>query len=77
MQHLCTDSGYSPEDLLEAVNNRDDIWCESGKSMLAAWQDDDDDLSIYLSIYLFYFSVLYLYYNSSSVKKNPDEIICK
>ena len=55
LQQLSTDSGYSVEDLLKAMDDRDE-WCvcvcvcererererESGKSVLAAWHDDDD-----------------------------------
>ena len=45
LQQLCTDTGCSQEDLLEAMDNRDELWereREFGKSVLAARQDDDD-----------------------------------
>ena len=44
IQQLCDDTGCNPEDLPEAMNDRE-TWRErgSGISVLAAWHDDDDD----------------------------------
>ena len=44
IQQLCDDTGCSPEDLPEAMNDRE-MWRErgSGISVLAARHDDDDD----------------------------------
>ena len=43
IQQLCDDTGCNPEDLPEAMNDRE-TWRErSGISMLAARHDDDDD----------------------------------
>ena len=49
IQQLCEDTGYSPEDLPEAMNDREK-WRERVRiSVLAArHDDDDDDVSIYL-----------------------------
>ena len=46
IQQLCDDTGCNPEDLPEAMNDRE-TWRErgSGISVLAAWHDDDDFLS--------------------------------
>ena len=43
IQQLCEDTGCSPEDLLEVMNDRE--WGERGSwiSVLMALQDDDDD----------------------------------
>ena len=42
-QQLCDDTGCNPEDLPEAMNDRE-TWRErSGMSLLAARHDDDDD----------------------------------
>ena len=40
LQQLCTDTGWSVENLQETMNDRDK-WQESEKSVLAAWHDDD------------------------------------
>ena len=44
IQQLCDDTGYNPEDLPKAMNDRK-TWRErgSGISVLAARHDDDDD----------------------------------
>ena len=44
IQQLCDDTGCNPEDLPEAINDRE-TWRErgSGISVLAARHDDDDD----------------------------------
>ena len=48
LQLLCMDRGCSLEDLPEAIKDRDKWWeRESGKSVLAAWHDDDN-------IYIFF-----------------------
>ena len=49
IQQLCDDTGCNPEDLPEAMNNRE-TWRErgSGISVLAARHDDDDDDDILL-----------------------------
>ena len=46
IQQLCEDTGCSPEDLPEAMNDREDWWEGSGISVLAARHDDDDDLTV-------------------------------
>ena len=43
IQQLCVDTGCSPEDQPEAMNEREGGERESGISVLMAWQDDDDD----------------------------------
>ena len=44
IQQLCKDTECSPENLPEAMNNREKgRERESGISVLAAWHDDDDD----------------------------------
>ena len=67
IQQLCEDTGCGPEDLPEAMNDREK-WRErgSGISVLAARHDDDDDdddmlglqrkghsLSLYIYIYIY------------------------
>ena len=49
IQQLCEDTGCNPEDLPEAMNDREK-WREreSGISVLAARRDDDDDIYIKL-----------------------------
>ena len=44
IQQLCDDTGCKPEDLPEAMNDRE-TWRErgSGISVIAAWHDDDDN----------------------------------
>ena len=46
MQELCEDTGYSPEDLPEAMNDREE-WRKRVRDMLAAWHDDDDSIRKY------------------------------
>ena len=41
IQQLCADTGCSPEDLLEAMDNREGGERGSGISVLMAWHDDD------------------------------------
>ena len=41
LQHLFADIGFSLEDLLRTMDDRDEWW--SGKSVLAAQHDDDDE----------------------------------
>ena len=43
IQQLCEDTGCSPEDLPETMNDRRSGERGSGISVLAAWHDDDDD----------------------------------
>ena len=43
LQQLCTDAGWSLEDWPNAIDDRDEMRGESGKSMLAAWHEDDND----------------------------------
>ena len=45
MQQLCEDSGCSPEDLPEAMNDRGSGERGSGISVQVAWHDDDDDIT--------------------------------
>ena len=61
IQQLCEDTGCSPKDLPEAMNDREK-WRErrSGISVLAARQDDDD---IYCISYMY---ILYVY-----LRKDP------
>ena len=47
IQQLCEDTGCSPEDLPEAMNDREDGERGSGISVL-----DDDDIYIYIYIYI-------------------------
>ena len=52
---ICEDTGCSPEDLSEAMNDREEWWGrerEPGISVLAARHDDDDDIYIYIYIYI-------------------------
>ena len=42
IQQLCDDTGCSPEDLPEVMNDREK-WRERGISVLAVRHDDDDD----------------------------------
>ena len=48
IQQLCEDTGYSPEDLPEAMNDRESGERGSGISVLAARHDNDDDDNIYI-----------------------------
>ena len=43
LNSICTETGFSLEDLLEAMNFRKNGKRKSGKSMIAARLDDDDD----------------------------------
>ena len=43
IQQLCEDTGCSPEDLPEAMNDREKWWEGSEISVLATRDDDDDD----------------------------------
>ena len=43
IQQLCEDTGCSPEDLPEAMNDREKWRERSGISVLAVRHDDDDD----------------------------------
>ena len=43
IQQVCEDTGCSPEDLPEAMNDRESGERGSGISVLAAWHDDDDE----------------------------------
>ena len=45
IQQLCENTGYRPEDLPEAMNDRE-MWRGSGISVLATRHDDDDDISL-------------------------------
>ena len=52
IQQLCDDTGCNPEDLPEAMNDREK-WRERVRVVLAARHDDDDDaLPIYKYLYL-------------------------
>ena len=44
IQQLCEDMGCSPEDLPEAMNDREKWWERSGISVLPARHDDDDEI---------------------------------
>ena len=48
IQQLCEDTGCSPEDLPEAINDREKLRERSGISVLAVRHDDDDDDEIVL-----------------------------
>ena len=51
IQQLFADTGCSPEDLPEAMDNREGGEIGSGRSLLMAWRDDDDDdIHIYISL---------------------------
>ena len=47
IQQLCEDTGYSPHDLPEAMNDRKGGERGSGISVLIARQDDDEGLIAY------------------------------
>ena len=54
IQQLCEDTGCSPEDLPEAMNDREKWQERSGISVLVARHDDeDDDRYIYIYIYIY------------------------
>ena len=64
IQQLSEDMGYSPEDLPEGINDREEGERGSGISVLVAWHDDDDDdytrtkmcvgiIYIYIYIYIY------------------------
>ena len=57
---LCADTGFSPEDLSEAMDDRGSGERGSGISAQIAWHDDDDD-GIYLSIIFFLSFVLFFF----------------
>ena len=48
IQQLCEDTGYNPDDLPEAMNDRRSGERGSGISVLAARHDDDDDYYVIL-----------------------------
>ena len=54
IQQLCEDTGCGPENLPEAMNDREK-WGERGPgiSVLTARYDDDDDIYIYIYIYIY------------------------
>ena len=49
MQQLYADTGCSPEDLPEAMDDREDGEKESGISVLTARPNDDDDMDLPLN----------------------------
>ena len=49
LQQLCMDIGRRLEVLLEVMDDREE-WPVRGKSMLAVWHNDDDDIYIYIYI---------------------------
>ena len=51
IQQVCEDTVCSPEDLPEAMNDREK-WRERGTeiSVLAAWHDDDDDIPPFIGV---------------------------
>ena len=56
IQKLCEDTGCSPKDLPEAMNDRENGERRSGISVLAAGHDDDD---IYIYIYIYIYAGLW------------------
>ena len=52
IQQLCVDTGCSPEDQPEVMNDREGGERGSGISVLMARQDDDDDACMYMCIYM-------------------------
>ena len=58
IQQLCEDTGCCPEDLPEAMNDREK-WRERVRiSVLPARHDNDDDIYIYIYIYIGYTDIL-------------------
>ena len=54
-QQLCTDTGCWLEDLSEVMDDRDEWWereRESGKSVLAAWHDDNVNMDIWNNLHI-------------------------
>ena len=52
IQQLCADTGCNPEDLPEAMDDREGWWeRESGISMLIVWHDDDDDVLLVVILF--------------------------
>ena len=60
IQQLCEDTGCSPEDLPEGMNDLEK-WREreSGISVVVARHDDDNDISIYQYIYIYIYIVIH------------------
>ena len=60
IQQLCEDTGCSPEDLPEVMNDRESGERGSGISVLVARHDDDDTYSIRTLLYSFLCFILHL-----------------
>ncbi len=58
IQQLCEDTECSPEDLLEAMNDRESGKGGSGISVLAARHDDDQFFFLFLVCHLFVLTLI-------------------